>query len=215
MCLCSHILRNILQYMNPITKGVSDQPYGDRETREGAMNRAKDAYNIACSSLDDVDAYPDFAVGLEGGLEHEAPQEQIMNQTNEHNSRGRGELWCMAWIAILGGRSEVCLAAKANDDTYHCAPSIVDRKSRTSSWGLAKTGSFLLPSKLSDLVINKNIELGHADDMLFNRTNSKHGQGTVGRLTDGQIERDEYYVHAIKLALIPWIRPELYLAEHD
>ena len=55
------------------------------------------------------------------------------------------------------------------------------------------------------------MELGHADDKAFNRVNSKHGAGTGGVLTDGEIDRADYYVHALKLALTPWIRPELYL----
>jgi non-canonical (house-cleaning) NTP pyrophosphatase len=54
------------------------------------------------------------------------------------------------------------------------------------------------------------MELGDADDVVFKRVNSKHGQGTVGKLTNGQIDRTNYYVHALKLALIPWVRPELY-----
>lgn len=193
-------------------KGVSDQPYGDVETRKGAMNRAKAAYDAACGCIDDVNMHPDFAVGLEGGLEKKMHQYnyETLEQSNEPNiMTEEGELWCMAWMAILGSASNVCVVAKAEDDNY-CSSSM-EKKCRATSWGYAKTGSFLLPTKLRDLIINNKMELGHADDLLFNRVNSKHGQGTVGRLTDGRIDRDEYYVHALKLALIPWIRPELYL----
>ncbi len=190
-------------------KGVSNQPYGDVETRQGAMNRANAAYNAACSCIDDRNIHPDFSVGLEGGLESQLYQQNIMTpeQSKEQNSNTT-ELWCMAWIAVLGSQSETCLAAKAEDDNY-CSSS-TDNNCRALVWGYAKTGSFLLPPKLSDLVLNKKMELGHADDLLFKRINSKYGQGTVGRLTDGQIDRDAYYVHALKLALIPWIRPQLY-----
>lgn len=171
--------------------GVSDQPFGDVETREGAMNRAQAAYDAACSDIGDEKEYPDFAVGLEGGLEKQGE-----------------ELWCMAWMAILGSNSSACFVAKSEDDNYTVSE---DGKEVSPSWGYAKTGAFLLPPALCDLVINKNMELGHADDMIFKRVNSKHGQGTIGKLTDGEIDRTDYYVHAIKLALIPWIRPELYL----
>jgi non-canonical (house-cleaning) NTP pyrophosphatase len=210
-----HAIRNAMQLIHIYHQGVPDQPYGDVETREGAMNRAQAAYDAACSCTNDVNMHPDFAVGLEGGLEHQCYQQNMTPEqtTQQNNSISKGELWCMAWIAILGGKSEMCIAAKAKDDNY-CVSSTGNKKCRASSWGYAKTGSFLLPPALSDLVLNKNIELGQADDMLFNRVNSKHRQGTVGRLTDGQIDRDEYYVHALKLALIPWIRPELYLDRH-
>lgn len=180
---CHHIITTFV--------GVSDQPFGDVETREGAMNRAQAAYDAACSGIEDEKEYPDFAVGLEGGLEKQGE-----------------ELWCMAWMAILGSNSSACFVAKSEDDNYTVSE---DGKEVSPSWGYAKTGAFLLPPALCDLVINKNMELGHADDMIFKRINSKHGQGTIGKLTDGEIDRTDYYVHAIKLALIPWIRPELYL----
>ena len=48
-------------------------------------------------------------------------------------------------------------------------------------------------------------ELGVADDMVFGRTNSKQGSGTVGVLTGGRIDRTEYYRHACVLALIPFL----------
>ena len=113
----------------------------------------------------------------------------------------------MAWMAIMGSNSNSCIAAKAEDDKY--IPK--ERKNSSKSWGYSKTSSFLLPPALCDLVINQNMELGHADDKIFQRVNSKHGQGTIGKLTDGEIDRSDYYVHALKQALIPWIRPELYL----
>ena len=154
------------------------------------MNRAQAAYDAACSDIEDENEYPDFAVGLEGGLEKQGE-----------------ELWCMAWMAILGSNSNACLVAKSEDDNYKIAEGVKS----TKYWGYAKTAAFLLSPALCDLVINKNMELGHADDMIFKRVNSKHGQGTIGKLTDGGIDRTDYYVHALHLALIPWIRPELYL----
>jgi len=178
---------NINNISTILCVGVSDQPFGDVETKEGAKNRAQAAYDAACSEQE----CPDFCIGLEGGLE---------KQNNE--------LWCMAWIAIIGSNSNSCIAAKAEDDKY-----IPKERNNSSSisWGYSKTSSFLLPPALCDLVINHNMELGHADDKIFQRVNSKHGQGTIGKLTDGEIDRSDYYVHALKQALIPWIRPELYL----
>jgi non-canonical (house-cleaning) NTP pyrophosphatase len=185
--------------------GVSKQPLGDTETRRGAMNRAKAAYEAACSSLNNDDSInnntqPDFSVGLEGGLDG------ALLEKHPHD-----DFWCMAWMAIYGSQSAVCITAKAEDDTF--TSSNVDQQMQ---WGFAKTAAFLLPPALCELLFdNDDMELGDADDIVFKRKNSKHGQGTVGKLTDGQIDRTEYYVHALKLALIPWIRPELYMTRED
>ena len=82
-------------------------------------------------------------------------------------------------------------------------------------WGISKTASFKLPNRISHLVLEKKIELGHADDVLFNRVNSKHGSGTVGILTKSIITRSLYYDHALVLALSSFIWPEHYDDDDD
>jgi non-canonical (house-cleaning) NTP pyrophosphatase len=77
------------------------------------------------------------------------------------------------------------------------------------------------------------MELGDADDVIFKRSNSKQGDGVVGILTGGLIDRTgvapiyerwrrdppaalsallcaEYYVPAVVLALVPFLNSELY-----
>jgi inosine/xanthosine triphosphatase len=75
--------------------------------------------------------------------------------------------------------------------------------------GKAKTASFELPKKIAELV-NQGIELGIADDMVFNRSNSKQKNGAVGILTNDLIDRASYYEPAVILALIPFLNPALY-----
>ena len=75
--------------------------------------------------------------------------------------------------------------------------------------GKAKTATFSLPIKISNL-IKKGYELGDADDMVFKRSNSKQKNGAVGILTGNLISRTEYYAHAIILALIPFTNTKLY-----
>lgn len=79
---------------------------------------------------------------------------------------------------------------------------------------MAKTGTFLLPSSLAAL-IEDGMELGDADDKVFGRVNSKQGSGTVGVLTDGLIDRARYYEHALILALVPWMRPDVYSSKEE
>ena len=79
----------------------------------------------------------------------------------------------------------------------------------TGMIGSAKTGSFLLPKPVEALV-RSGVELGVADDQVFGRVDSKKGDGVVGILTRGIINRSTYYSHALVLALIPFMNREIY-----
>lgn len=79
--------------------------------------------------------------------------------------------------------------------------------------GVAKTASFMLPPKVSELV-QQGYELGVADDMVFDRKSSKTQGGSVGILTNGLIDRKGYYIQAVMLALIPFINTTLYTKTH-
>jgi non-canonical (house-cleaning) NTP pyrophosphatase len=82
-------------------------------------------------------------------------------------------------------------------------------KSKGGTYGKARTGTFILPSKVAELVLG-GMELGHADDVVFGRSNSKQESGAVGLLTRDMISRTSYYTEALTLALIPFINPEHY-----
>ena len=109
----------------------------------------------------------------------------------------------MAWIAVYGRRQANIIDLIASD---HSKYYIGDKK---PVYGIAKTGTFLLPKSVTKMVKN-GMELGDADDKVFGRTKSGQGSGTVGLLTDKLITRSQYYEHAIVLALVPWIRPDVY-----
>jgi non-canonical (house-cleaning) NTP pyrophosphatase len=119
------------------------------------------------------------------------------------DDKGENTLWCMAWMAIYGDRRAHLVDLLASKD---CKVDVDDDK---TIFGLAKTGSFLLPTNLGKL-IKEGMELGDADDKVFGRIKAKHGSGTVGLLTNGLIDRSAYYEHALILALVPWIRADVY-----
>ena len=75
--------------------------------------------------------------------------------------------------------------------------------------GKARTGSFFLPEKVVKLM-NKGMELGDADDIVFGKSNSKQKNGAVGLLTKNVLTRTSFYESAIVLALIPFKNSELY-----
>jgi len=75
--------------------------------------------------------------------------------------------------------------------------------------GKARTAGFYLPQKTITL-INQGYELGHADEIVFGTKNSKQKMGSTGLLTDNALTRTEFYVQAIILALIPFLKTDLY-----
>lgn len=176
-----------------VESGVPDQPMQDGETKRGARNRARAAFE-AYKAEHHNNSEPHLAVGLEGGLEEQ----------------DGGDLACMAWMAIYGRRTEEVLSW-----TKDCGEDVVVVDDDEYSWGLAKTASFVLPPKVTKLIKEDGMELGDADDQVFSRVKSKHGSGTVGILSKNLIDRSKYYEHALILALIPWMRPDVYPTGHS
>lgn len=139
-----------------VPSDVSDQPMSNKETLDGAINRAVHAKNDFPNAK--------FWVGIEGGIE----------KIGE-------EMMAFAWIVILS-KDKV---------------------------GKARTGTFFLPPKVVEL-INQGKELGEADDIVFGHSNSKQKNGAVGILTGNIIDRTQFYVEAMVLALIPFLNKEIY-----
>lgn len=73
--------------------------------------------------------------------------------------------------------------------------------------GRAQTGIFYLPNEVANL-IQQGLELGHADDMVFGRENSKQANGSIGLLTDDVLTRESFYTPAVIMALIPFKKPQ-------
>lgn len=104
------------------------------------------------------------------------------------------------WVGVEGGIDELHGAMQAFAWIYIISP---------EQSGQARTATFDLPEAIRQL-IHKGIELGEADDRIFQRKNSKQGQGAVGILTHELIDRTEYYRPAVVLALIPFVNKGLY-----
>ncbi len=75
--------------------------------------------------------------------------------------------------------------------------------------GKGKTSIFQLPKKIQ-LLIEKGVELGKADDFVFKRKNSKKKDGAIGILTNGLIDRTKYYEEAVVMSLIPFLNKDLF-----
>jgi non-canonical (house-cleaning) NTP pyrophosphatase len=93
---------------------------------------------------------------------------------------------------------------------------------RTCAWaavvdadGTESVGGSLampLPSSVAALV-RDGVELGLAMDQLTGERNTKHGQGAVGILTAGLIDRQAAYEVILTYALARFLTPELWAKE--
>jgi len=191
-----------------VPSGVADQPFGDSETRQGAVNRARGALSEAIKHGNHVD----FSVGLEGGIDIVSIDP---NQVTVVQQEGVKEevLWCMAYMCVIGTGSDTCTSCKHPQSTFDSEKYRYGVQQEIV--GIAKTASFSLPFEISRLVLQDKMELGDADDHVFQRVNSKQGMGTVGMLTKSLISRSEYYKHALILALTPFVWPEHYISKKE
>ena len=135
---------------------------------------------------------PDQPVGSDQTLE--GALNRIRNLKKKHN-------YSDYYVGIEGG------IRKKGVDWYAFAWIAVESKDGLT--GKAQTGHFMLPPPVVRL-LDEGYELGDADDVVFGTSNSKQKSGAVGILTDNIIDRAQYYMHAMVLALIPFIKPGLY-----
>ncbi|WP_111707805.1 inosine/xanthosine triphosphatase [Lutibacter citreus] len=104
------------------------------------------------------------------------------------------------WVGIEGG-------IQPNNEEMEAFAWIVIKSNLKT--GKSRTGTFFLPTEIVKL-INKGLELGEADDIVFNKSNSKQENGAVGLLTNNIIDRTSYYLEAVILALIPFKNEQFY-----
>lgn len=108
------------------------------------------------------------------------------------------------WVGIEGGIDTNDRGTEVFAWVY-----ILDKDGRV---GYGKTGSFYLPVVITRL-LDQGLELGEADDRVFNQVNSKQNSGSIGILTNDVINREKYYVDAVIFALIPFANRHLYFEE--
>ncbi len=150
--------------------------------------------------------FPDAACELRGFAAPSGVRDQPMG--DDETLRGAQQRAAYArsgvpeadyWVGIEGGCEDV------RGEMYAFAWVIVLGRERS---GRSRTAAFVLPDAVAQLV-RDGIELGHADDLVFGRDNSKQQNGSVGLLTGDVIDRLTYYAHAVVLALIPFKHPAL------
>ncbi|GAB3196952.1 inosine/xanthosine triphosphatase [Pontibacter aydingkolensis] len=104
------------------------------------------------------------------------------------------------WIGIEGG-------VEMHDGELTAFAWVVIRSD--SGLGKARSGTFFLPGAVAELVA-QGMELGEADDIVFNKSNSKQQSGAIGLLTDNVVDRMQLYQQAVVLALVSFKNEALY-----
>ena len=104
------------------------------------------------------------------------------------------------WVGIEGGIEDSALGM-----TCFARVHVLGRDGLV---GLGQTAVFYLPREVAELV-RGGMELGHADDRVFGRDNSKQANGAIGLLTDDLVDREAYYTHAMIMALVPFKNRDL------
>ncbi|OQR83032.1 hypothetical protein ACHHYP_15219 [Achlya hypogyna] len=107
------------------------------------------------------------------------------------------------WLGIEGGIEPVDGSDAVEEFAWIVVLSRDDAK-----YGVGRTASFYLPAPLIKLV-GEGLEVGHAADQVFGKSNSKQKNGTVGLLTGDAITRSSYYEQAVVLAFVPFKNPDL------
>jgi non-canonical (house-cleaning) NTP pyrophosphatase len=59
-------------------------------------------------------------------------------------------------------------------------------------------------------LVRQGKELGEANDIVFERSNSKQNDGAIGLLTGNVIDRTKLYEHGVIMALVAFKNPEIY-----
>jgi len=128
--------------------------------------------------------------------------ETLTGAVNRVEAAARAKPEAEFWVGIEGG-----IATIENDLAAFAWVVILSN----SLLGKARTGTFFLPAPVVEL-IRQGKELGEADDIVFQRQNSKQANGAIGILSHNAIDRTMLYTEAVVMALVPFINPYLYVA---
>lgn len=135
------------------------------------------------------------AISVDSGVSHQ-PMTETETLTGAENRAGAARDACPDadfWVGIEGGIEDFSHGMVAH------AWIVVIADGAT---GKGRTGGFLLPENVARMV-REGVELGHANDRVFGRENSKQQEGAIGLLTGNVLDRTELYEHGVLLALAP------------
>ncbi|KOH44288.1 inosine/xanthosine triphosphatase [Sunxiuqinia dokdonensis] len=161
------------------------------------VNAVAEAFKICFSEAFEIEG-----IAVESGVSHQprSDGETRAGARNRVDNLMRNSPSADFYVGIEGGIDVV-------DGRLHAFAwmAVSDGKQHA----LGRTGSFELPPEVARLIF-QGMELGDADDRVFNKENSKQQNGAVGLLTHDRLTRQLLYQHALVLAFIPFMNRKLY-----
>lgn len=122
-------------------------------------------------------------------------------------AQARAEAARAAMHASLGVGLEGGVVEQPDGTMRTCAWAVV--VDETGRRGVGGSLAMPLPERVAEM-IRGGMELGHAIDALIGAHNTKHGQGAVGILTGGLVDRQRAYEVLVSYALAPFLSRDLY-----
>lgn len=105
------------------------------------------------------------------------------------------------YVGLEGGVEEI------DNELHEFAWIVVERSD--GKVGKGKTCTFIAPESFR-IMVRGGMEVGDISDIVFGKKNSKQDMGAIGLLTSGAIDRAEMYRHAVIVAMMPFLNPNLY-----
>ena len=165
---------------------------------ERVIIASKNPVKVAVAKQAFSSVYPEVEFEFKSVQSESGVPEQPMNEETEQGALNRlhyvRRRHCDAdyWISQEGG------LFTDGDNLYNRAWILVcDYRGHLSK---SSTALFYLPPPITRY-IKEGLEFGEAADKFFSSVNSNQGIGAVGHLTDGLIDRENYYLQAAVLAL--------------
>lgn len=168
---------------------------------------SKNPVKIQCALDGFIEMFPSdefevTGVSVESGVSNQpkSDSETYMGALNRALNACRVISEADFWVGIEGGIQVV-------ENEMMAFAWVVIRSSE--QFGKARTGTFFLPNPVVNLILSGK-ELGEADDIIFNRRNSKQQNGAIGILTGDVLNRASFYKPAVIMALIPFKNADIY-----
>ena len=177
----------------------------------GSQNPAKlEAVRAAAASFFPEVSFEVQAVIASSGVSPQpmSDAETLLGATNRAKAAREIEPDADFWLGIEGGLQPI--PDEPASYLSYCWVVVLSRQRA----GRARSASYELPKVICDL-IRQGMELGDADDLIFGVSGSKCDSGGVGLLTEGRVTRSQFYAEAVKLALIPFVKPDLFPINQD
>ena len=175
----------------------------------GSQNPAKlEAVSIAFASFFPQESFEVQPISVPSGVSAQplSDAETLMGATNRAKAACEVTPEADYWLGIEGGLQPV--QGEPESFLSYCWVVVLGREQA----GRARSASYELPKAICDL-IRQGMELGDADDLIFGVSGSKGESGGVGLLTGDRVTRSQFYAEAVKLALIPFVNPDLFPAK--